>query len=777
MLLGLIFRGQRGVQGCLRNLESDHMCQTPFASRQGFPRRADASTARRRALHRCQNQYTCQQQVAAIEQQTVAPGSRRCSPQVSSPSKFKSAEVPLTSMLATWSISEKPHSPRPSPATRRSRETLFSCTCHALHDGRRRSVNANFVADRLYNHAEDMTVDASLGTSSDEDYSVPYHRGHRCEFLDHAPDQWRPFQNESSGLIERARSASQRTCEVKWGRYTYMIDLTSLMQENMQTGRKRRIRRVVPRAERGACAACWFSREREQELERQLEQKESDHLHQLEAERAATARERQRAEELEEEMQGLQRWLEQQQADHDERQLRRQISSAMAKSCQRSEEHERELQALRHRFEKEKCDDSRLLSSARRRTQRAEEREIELQRELDHAEANYRRQLEAHEQDLTAITQEAVRQRETLQRRLQQQESDHERQLDARRVQAMAREHELATTHGKEQQLLQERLEWQRQTLYQKMAWAHDRYLEAMRQHSEGCSLLHRKLLCSLDLPDLTILSASSTLSSGAGKVCCRQISDSNPEFLALQDMFKKSMTRHRRRHGSDIWCSPPDVEITSIEEVLDTTMQNLYEAARMEVRNRNPSGSPGITGISAWKCGNEKSDQVDLNEYLLFHGCSLGAIHSIARQGFDPQRGGTVAGGMFGVGTYFAENASKSEMETTCSKCESAAMFRECCHAEGERRMIVARVLLGNCHVVTAPDPHRKLAETRLTDPAMPFDSHMAAVREQGGAVDHPEFIIFKQQLALVRYVISYRHRLSCECHQCAERRSRPRS
>ena len=56
-------------------------------------------------------------------------------------------------------------------------------------------------------------------------------------------------------------------------------------------------------------------------------------------------------------------------------------------------------------------------------------------------------------------------------------------------------------------------------------------------------------------------------------------------------------------------------MEIADIEQVVNSNMQSLYEAARPgEVRERNPQGCSDIQGTCAWKCSSGKSGQVDLN-------------------------------------------------------------------------------------------------------------------------------------------------------------------
>ena len=89
---------------------------------------------------------------------------------------------------------------------------------------------------------------------------------------------------------------------------------------------------------------------------------------------------------------------------------------------------------------------------------------------------------------------------------------------------------------------------------------------------------------------------------------------------------------------------------------------------------------------------------------------------------------------------------------------------------------MIVARVLLGHSHLVNRADRTRTTAELRSNSGRVRqcYESHVALPRERGGAIDHFEFIIFKEKLALVRYVISYRHKASCTCHMCRARRRR---
>ncbi|CAE7474820.1 unnamed protein product [Symbiodinium microadriaticum] len=116
----------------------------------------------------------------------------------------------------------------------------------------------------------------------------------------------------------------------------------------------------------------------------------------------------------------------------------------------------------------------------------------------------------------------------------------------------------------------------------------------------------------------------------------------------------------------------------------------------------------------------------------------------------------------MFGIGTYFAENASKSDFYTTCEDCHTC---RDCKHAEQERCILVARVLLGETQVTKSRcDSLRRAPDG--------YDSITAEKRERDGIVDHMEFITYKEQNALVRWLIYYRHKSDCPCHNCRYRR-----
>ena len=251
-----------------------------------------------------------------------------------------------------------------------------------------------------------------------------------------------------------------------------------------------------------------------------------------------------------------------------------------------------------------------------------------------------------------------------------------------------------------------------------------------------------------------------------------REFSKTGPDFDTLVRIFQESMTSHRKSFGSDERCPKPVVEVTKIEEVVNPLKQRFYEAAQEEVGSRNPSGCGPLPDIGAPKY-HHPIGHVDLNEYFLFHGTNYDNVDQIIEHGLDPQRGGDATGALFGHGTYFAENASKSDFYTTCAQCAATPPADgKCHHPTGIRCMIVAQVLLGKTCPVTDPDRNRMRARDR-EDGKGPYDSHTALKRADGGCVDHMEFIIFKEQRALVRFVIFYKHKETCQCKDCLFRRT----
>ena len=234
-------------------------------------------------------------------------------------------------------------------------------------------------------------------------------------------------------------------------------------------------------------------------------------------------------------------------------------------------------------------------------------------------------------------------------------------------------------------------------------------------------------------------------------------------------------MASHRLKHGSDHWCDPAKVFVTRIEELIHPANQQLYEAMRrMRASEDSCRGCTPTAGITAFKC-EVQPGWVDMNEYLLYHGTSRCNAEQIMARGFDAQRGGESTGAMFGRGVYFAQNASKSDLYTTCDLCEGIGNhdFRQCRHAQGERCILVTRVLLGESKTVknSADAGGKDQIRAPQREDGTSYDSITALARGEGGVLDHKEFVVFKDRQTLASFRIFYRHDSSCSCNGCQNR------
>ncbi|CAE7520778.1 Tnks [Symbiodinium natans] len=258
-------------------------------------------------------------------------------------------------------------------------------------------------------------------------------------------------------------------------------------------------------------------------------------------------------------------------------------------------------------------------------------------------------------------------------------------------------------------------------------------------------------------------------------KSFCRSLDVDDPKHVALLEQFHASIVTHRLRMDSNVWCDPARVSVTRIEEVLQPANQLLYEAARRMRASEDSRGCSPIAGISAFKC-EAQAGWVDMNEYLLYHGTCWHNAEQIIARGFDAQRGGESAGAMFGRGVYFAQNASKSDLYTTCHMCERARNedFRRCRHPEGERCILVSRVLLGDSKVVRNSSDVGGKDQIRAPqrDDGTAHDSVAVSTKAEGGLLDHKEFVVFKDPQVLVRFRIFYQHNSDCSCNGCLHRR-----
>ena len=81
-----------------------------------------------------------------------------------------------------------------------------------------------------------------------------------------------------------------------------------------------------------------------------------------------------------------------------------------------------------------------------------------------------------------------------------------------------------------------------------------------------------------------------------------------------------------------------------------------------------------------------------------------------------------------------------------------------------------MARVIVGDAHYTR--DTMQK-ANRAPDDPntKKPKDSVVAYGKPEGGCVDFPEIITYKDGQALPLFVLSYSHKAGCKCAECRKR------
>ena len=87
----------------------------------------------------------------------------------------------------------------------------------------------------------------------------------------------------------------------------------------------------------------------------------------------------------------------------------------------------------------------------------------------------------------------------------------------------------------------------------------------------------------------------------------------------------------------------------------------------------------------------------------------------------------------IFGSGSYFAANSSKSDIYTTPN-------------AAGERCILITRVCLGEASIATTPCQQATRPPERV-DGRGPLNSIVAATMSDNGCVEHPEFIVSRRR------------------------------
>lgn len=238
-------------------------------------------------------------------------------------------------------------------------------------------------------------------------------------------------------------------------------------------------------------------------------------------------------------------------------------------------------------------------------------------------------------------------------------------------------------------------------------------------------------------------------------------LGEDDPMFKFFERLLVNSCVRHRRFLRSPEFCTPPVLLIQSIELVSTPRLIKQYYAKLEEILSLRPQGCSPVARLAALKILSQPGE-ADLNQHFCFHGAPPDTITEIMQSGFDPRRGGEAVGMMFGRATYLAANASKADLYTDYS----ATYPRP---RTATRSMIIARVVLGEAY--RACSPMQQAVRPPDGPDFRPWDSVWAETRDNGGAVDHAEVMVYDKGQTYPQAVVRYIHSHRCACAGCLQR------
>ena len=221
-----------------------------------------------------------------------------------------------------------------------------------------------------------------------------------------------------------------------------------------------------------------------------------------------------------------------------------------------------------------------------------------------------------------------------------------------------------------------------------------------------------------------------------------------------------------RRRHrglpppqGTGTHVRPaPSYKVLKIERILNPRLQTDYQVQLDNIRGKHGNRPvtalaplPGDDYIPIVK-GYQAVSGSCWSERFLFHGAPFDSIDAICEGGLDYRRAGAHMGALFGMGTYLAEDSSKSDIYARPDA------------ASGVKCMLVCRACLGETYYT------RQQLQGISMPPDHQCDSVTALRRDEGGCVDHREYVLYERGQALPEYRIYYRHEHGCQCSICVE-------
>ena len=237
-------------------------------------------------------------------------------------------------------------------------------------------------------------------------------------------------------------------------------------------------------------------------------------------------------------------------------------------------------------------------------------------------------------------------------------------------------------------------------------------------------------------------------------------ISLEQPVAQLLMHLLHGTRRRHRGLpppHGTGTHVrAAPSYNVLKIERIINPRLQTDYQVQLDNIRGKH--GNRPVTPLAPLPeddipivKGYQAVSGSRWSERFLFHGAPYDKIDAICEGGLDHRRAGTHMGDLFGMGTYLAEDSSKSDIYAKpdtggCVKC-----------------MLVCRACLGETYYT-----RRQLSGISM--PPDGYDSITALRQDEGGCVDHREYVLYERGQALPEYRIYYTHAIGCQCSICVE-------
>ena len=224
-----------------------------------------------------------------------------------------------------------------------------------------------------------------------------------------------------------------------------------------------------------------------------------------------------------------------------------------------------------------------------------------------------------------------------------------------------------------------------------------------------------------------------------------------------VQQMVDKSVVPSCIGAGRDIPTGTPPysrLSVVRVQRIESPALYRRYIAACDAIRVKRgtlPPASLPASEVDGWYGEDRRYvEQAEVGEKWLFHGTSADSVSKIVRDGFDMR----LSGGLFGFGSYFAENADKADQYARSST--------------GEFPLFLCRVALGGC-VATAErrDGVRRPpcieghydGGTRCDH--IRADSIVALCQRKDGrgcVASHREYVVYDLHQAYPQFLLTYR-------------------